>query len=530
MPAVSLPISEVGKFGLFKEPDRSATELPLNAWNDGRNVRMRDGMVEKFLGHTQVFGVPTVVPYFAMPISIGGNYFWIYAGLNKIYNYDGSVHNNITRQSAGVDVNYAATAIKNWTGGRLGPVAILNNGVDLPQFWTGTGKCFDLTNWNVLYRAQAVRVFRRFIIAMDITKNTVRYPQMVKWSHPAATGAVPISWDEADETKDAGEYEILDSDGALVDGFPMRDAFVLYKEDSVHLMQFVGGVDIFRFVQLFDSFGILSRRCAGEYAKGKHAVFALGDLIAHDGQTWESIISSRMRKWLFSQIDSSNYSKSFVVMNPAYYEVWFCFPTTGNTTPNLAIVWNWKDGSIGVRDIDASHIAVGNVTPVASADIWDNDTGVWDNDPSLWDEGVSNPAGKRLLIADSTGTKFHWADSANQFNGVNMTSSIERKGLPLPLTADGPPDMLHNKFVTELWPRIQGTSGSTLNLYVGSQQTADGPVTWKAAQVWTIGTSKFIDFRISAPLFAFKLESLTALEWRLAGYEIRYRHTGRLYG
>lgn len=526
---IFLPVNAVGEIGLLKEPDRYPHELPLNAWSDGINVRMRDGIVEKFLGHQQVFGTPGAAPYFTMPINIGGVYSWLLAGLAKVYQWDGSAHNNITRQSAGVDVDYSATVGKNWTGGRLGSIAILNNGVDVPQFWTGTGVCQDLTNWNPDHVCESMRVFRRFLVAMNVTKNGTSFAQMVKWSHPAASGAVPVSWDETDETKDAGEYEILDSDGAVVDGASMREHFVIYKEDSAHLMQYVGGIDIFRFVPLFDSFGILSKRCAGEFARGRHAVFAQGDLITHNGVTWESIVDSRMRKWIFNQIDGSNYGRSFVAMNPAYQEVWFCFPVSGEELPSLAVVWNWKYNTLSVRELDAAHISAGTVSALESSDLWDNDSSTWDSDPSIWDEGVVNPAGKRLLIADAAGNKLHWGDSTNQFDGSNMLAYIQRTGLPLPVQ-QLIPDTAHKKFITELWPRILGTDGATLQISVGSQQKVGGPITWLPARDFIIGTSEFIDFRISAPLFALKVSSNTDIDWKFLGYEVRYRQVTRFHG
>lgn len=521
-----IPINAVGQLGIISPADIPPHELPLNAWSGGKNVRMTDGKVEKFLGHQQTFGTPGTAPYFALGFSKDEVQYWLYTSLTKAYAWNGVVHADVTRAVGG---DYTALSTRNWTGGLIGGIPILNNGLDVPQMWNPVDMAQRLTalsNWDSNERCRAMRVFRRFLIAMDITKSGTRFHQMVKWSHPAPSGSVPGSWDETDATKDAGEYEIVDTDGAIVDGARMREEFILYKEDSVHRMQFVGGIDIFRFPPMFDSFGILSRRCAIEYAKGRHAVFALGNLISHDGVTWDSIVSSRMKKYIFDQIDNTNWPASYVTLNSARNEVWFCFPTHGNTVPNLALVWNWQYNTTGLRELAAAHIATGNVT-LETGDSWDVDSQVWDEDPSLWGEGASNPSGKRLLICDPTGVKMHLGDSTNQFNGVDMNSYIERVSLPLPVSEDGPPDMVNRKFIADLFPRITGTLGATMKIHIGTQEVPEGPITWKAPRDFVIGVDRHVDVRVNTPLPAIRFEATGNFDWKLSGYQVRVGPAGR---
>lgn len=525
-----IPINNAGQYGIIT--DRPGHELALNAWTAGQNVRMHEGAVEKFLGHEQAFGTPSIAPYY-LQMARASTTHWIQAGLAKVYAWDGSTHNNITRQSAGVDVDYSATAIKNWTGGALGGIHILNNGVDAPQFWASVNvatRLANLTNWPASYVAGAMRVFRRYLVAMDITKavGPTRYPQMVKWSAAAPSGGVPASWDETDETIDAAEVELLDTDGALLDGARLRDQMALYKEDAVYWMQYVGGTDVFSIRPMFGEFGALSRRCALEYKRGRHAVLAVGDLITHDGQTWESIVNSRLRRWLFAQINPTYYHTSYVAWNPKYNEVWFCVPTGSATLPNLAVVWNYNTGAIGVRELNnVAHIAAGDVTLVASSDIWDNDTGVWDADSSVWGEGASNPSGLRLLAAEASDTKLQYLDSTNAFAGTAMTAYVERTGLPVPVTPDGPPDMRSRKFVRDLWPRILGTTGGVVQVTVGLQDEVDGSITWQTPQDYTIGTTQHIDVMGNCRLLALRFASSTSIDWKLHGYEVDIVPAGR---
>src|SRR3990172_7351213 len=119
-------------------------------------------------------------------------------------------------------------------------------------------------------------------------------------------------------------------------------------------MQFIGGVNIFRFYKIFDSFGAFSARAAIEFMSGQHLVFTGDDVVLHDGQQADSVLRRKLRKFLASTIDPTHYRKSYVAVNYTLFEVWICFPETGNTHPNKALVWNWKDNTWGFRDLPSA--------------------------------------------------------------------------------------------------------------------------------------------------------------------------------
>ena len=90
-----IPMNDLGTKGIVKDLDEHS--LPLNVWSEGRNVRFDDNKAVKFLGEKVVFDKPAVPPYFAMPVRTADNVFWIYAGLSKVYVFQGGTHTNITR-------------------------------------------------------------------------------------------------------------------------------------------------------------------------------------------------------------------------------------------------------------------------------------------------------------------------------------------------------------------------------------------------------------------------------------------------
>jgi len=213
--------------------DIDSYELPETQWSDGNNIQFDNDKTAKVLGQQQVFGTPTVAPYWLLPFNTTTTDYWLYPSLTKIYRVSTSgittTHSDITRTSGG---DYSATAAKGWNGGVLGGVAILNNGVDDPQMLgSASSACADLTNWPASTSCQVIRPFKRFLVALDTTESGTRYPFRVKWSHPAEGGTVPTTWDPADATKDAGYVDLSQSNGYVIDCLPLGDVNIIYKED-----------------------------------------------------------------------------------------------------------------------------------------------------------------------------------------------------------------------------------------------------------------------------------------------------------
>jgi len=537
-----IPINNLSEYGIIA--DRLPHELPPNAFSGGQNIRFRDGYAERFLGQEAAFGTPTVVPYWLLPVPQPADYYWVYAGLTKVYAVSTtSTHTNITRETtpgSGTDVNYSATADKNWTGGVLGGIPVLNNGIDPPQVWlpvstsqrllpldyvTGTSTWASLS-----YTCNALRPFKDYLIALDCTLDSgVRWPHMVKWSHPAIAGALPVSWDDTDSTKDAGEYNLSQTAGYCLDCAPLRDINVIYKEDSIWGMQYIGGLYIFRFFQIAGQIGAIAKRCMTEFATGQHAVFGTGDCVVHDGQTMTSILSSRMRKWLYNQLDPTYYARNFIARVYAKREVWFCFTPTGSTFPTQALVWNFEQNSIGVRDLPGlGHLTEGQIYATSISDTWDGGPSTtWDADSVTWGESGYTLTEPNPLGAGVTDTLLYNMSSGLTFNGTDYDAYVERTGLGIPPVNSGtPPDISSMKFVRRVWPRIEGTDGATVQVEIGTQNYVDGSVTWADPINYTIGSNARIDCRLRGRMLAYRVSSSTDIDWRLHGIEFDVDKSG----
>ena len=529
-----VPIENVGSIGIVQSTDAPSHSLPPGAWTSGQNIRFQDNKVVKFTGHKAVFDPPNIAPSWAIAIPTSTAMYWIYTSLTKASVYEGGVHADITRASG----NYNANVTDVWNGGILGGIPIINNSIDIPQFWASaspTTKLADLTNWPVGMTAKVIKPFKAFLVALNVTKNVGlnEYPHMVKWSHPADPGSIPVTWDETDATKDAGEVDLTDvSAGIIRDGLALRDMFVIYKDGSTWGMRFLGGRFIFKLFNIFTTSGILAQDCVAALPKGKgHFVLTGDDLIIHDGQKIQSIVDRKWRKYLATNIDTNNFDKSFCVTNYAEREMWACFPTSGNTTPNIALTWSLIDGSIGVRDLsNISYIAQGEVNNTDIAASWNADLNSWDSDTTAWGGQLYTAFIRRMLACDPSTTKLYQFDTTNQLAGVNMASSITREGHPwLDVDSNGKPraNFGQRKIVTRIWPRM---TGGPVNIRVGTQETPQGTITWSNSASFLPGTDEYIDPEPtpSGRLIAVEFSTTTDVAWQLEGYDLMIEPIGQL--
>jgi hypothetical protein len=516
--------NDIASIGLIR--DIPAHQLPPEAFTTAMNGRFtRDGF-RTMDGWTQVFGTLSGGPYFVQAIRTpSAETWWVYASLTAYYLFDGATHDDISRTVGGA---YNSTGAKDFNCTFLGGVPIFNNGIDAPQFlanYTPGTNLADLTNWGAGDTAKVFRAFGPNLVALNVEDSGVAYPSLVWWSHPADPGTVPSSWDYTDETKDAGRTDLPDSEaGVLLNGLPLRGQMILYKENSTWLMRRIGGNQIFQFDQLFVTSGLLCSRAAALTGDGKfHFVVTQDDIIRHDGNDAVSIIDKKMRRTLFSQIDTQAFAQSFVFTNPLQTEMWFCYPSTGQTVPDQAIVWNYGTGpEAGVlyeAEVPFQCATLGDLEESGST--WDSDTDTWDSDGSPWNTSDR----RKVVVGDPVTGKLYQLDDGITRDGATFTATLQREGLAiLGRRRSGEPivDFKKRKFIRRVW--IKG-SGGPFNVRVGFADLVDGAITWSGAQSFDPSSALFVDVAGSGQVIAVEFSGTTA--FNVNGYTLELMGAGR---
>jgi len=519
-------VKDVGQYGIIK--DKPAYDLPINAWSDGMNVRAFENSMQKFTGHRQALGTPTVAPFFLLPIKTTTDALWVYCGATAVYVTQGSLtgtHKNITRSSGAYS---AGTTSQNWTGLVFGGIGILNNSVDVPQMWNpvnfSTPQLLqDLSNWQTGVTCKAISGFKNFLIALDVSKTvgstTTRYPRLFKWSHSSSSNAVPSSWDENSSSLDGGEYSLESTQGHILNAQALKDSLIITKEDAIWGASHIGPPFIFRFYEISQQFGALSKHAMVETEIGM-VIFGTDDIVLCDGQTVKSVTTRKMRRYIYNAIDPTHWANSFVVLNQPHSEVWFCFPRSGKMYPNLAVTWNYKENTFGIRELpETPHIARGIVNPSDTV-TW-ADSGSWDSDLESWDSNVYNPAQSRLMLAEEDATKLQLLDTTNQFDSSHYTSYVERTGIHL-----DDPSLIKLVKKVHLNMDKTGDASGNVEIMVGASNTPEGAVTWAGPYSFDPETQNKIDTLVSGKYLALRIQSSTNVGWRLNSYAMDVANNG----
>ena len=304
------------------------------------------------------------------------------------------------------DNPYSATSTQNWRVTLLNGLLVATNGYDTTQMWplssgvpSRSTPLRELKNWPATTSyCKSVSAFRTFLVGLNWQIGGVEYPNLVKWSTEASALSPPNTWLESDAVLDAGEYQLTDTPGKIIDGLPFGDSFLIYKEDSIYIMNYVGTPYIFSFKLLSPTIGLLAKNAVAEF-EGGHFFIGNSDCYVTNGQQVTALLPNKLRREMFSDLNGDNYEKVFVAADYARNEMLACYPAGISSIPNKALIWNWKDNTFSLRDIpDLYHINSG-IAAITTGTTWNDHSEAWNAGAGIWGTGNYDNVLKNLVFA-----------------------------------------------------------------------------------------------------------------------------------
>lgn len=498
--------------------DLSPEEAPQDKWTGAQNIVFKETSSERVGGFLDF--APTLTlgqPLFAVMFINSQLSYWVYVdnGGQRIMVTNGAINWDITPVAPVLTTSEAG----DWTATTLNGVLVLNNGLNTPLYWAGntSQKCLRLPGWPANTSANSVRAYKYHLIAMGITTAGVEYPHLVRWSSGADPGTIPQEWTPT-PTNDAGDVLVADTQGKCVDGLPLRDVFVIYKEFATYVLQYVAGEYVFTARKLFLTSGIQSNNCIAEI-NGEHWVLTSTDVIRHDGQTFQSVVTNMVRNALINSINPAKIKQCCLVSRHNKQQIWVCIPTANNPWLNLAYTINTELGSVGVRDLPNASFVARGVVSKANSDDWDSSVGPWDEDTTFWNQQTYSVNEDSILMTSAADNKLYSVDSISSANGQPISAYLERTGLPIG-------DFLQRKIMTRVVPRIEGAAGTVVNIRVGAQSIFDAPVSWGPVTPYTIGQDVQVSSFAEGRLLAVRFESTGDAVWKLHSYRVEFVDQG----
>jgi hypothetical protein len=534
-----LPIRNLGDIGILS--DKNSYDLPLNALSSGNNLRFTNGSIYRSPAFKGVVTPSATTPSLAYTYAIPGNRdkVGIVNNNGTSYFFDGTTETDVTPT-----VFTPVVSNVPFTHTILGNVSYINRSTDVPQFFLPTStKYTKLTNWPVTYKCRALRAYKSYLIALDITKGSARNPALVKWSDIALVDSIPVSWDETDPTKSAGENQISDLSTPLLDGLSLRDSFILYAGDEVHAMDYTAGQDVFRFRKLFDGYGIINTNCVVE-VDGVHYVFGKKDIYAHDGVSPRSIISGTNLKKVYSSLVNDKSDMFFVTKDELRTEIHFCYLSldadasfTGTSACNREAVFNYSNGTWAFRDLP-NAISATNANLLFDTSTWTTLSGTWDTVGSTWaDFEDSGTLGLFFLTQAHTAQSlttsklYVYDEFSNGSFGqpitveANKTAFAQRIGIDLDEVGE---QIRAYKVIKAIYPQAISL-GSTANIqfsFGASEYDALEP-TMGPLVTFDPRTNHKVDTRVGGRYLSWRLQDSSLSSFQLSGFDVDIQTTGR---
>lgn len=535
-----IPVRRLGDVGTIT--DVNPYDLPPNILSQGNNLRFHNGSISRSPVFKTMLATTVATPSFTFTFSVAGDADKIgVVGKNgSIYFYTGGTETDVTPTSGFTP----ADSLEPHTYCSLGNVGYLNRNTAVPMYYKDGSTDFAiLPNWPATYTCKALRSFKSYLIALNITKAGAENPTMVKWSDITVTNSYPVSWDETDLTKSAGENPLDDLQTELLDGLSLRDAFVCYGKDQVHIMEYTADNDVFRFRKVFDGIGIINTNCVVE-VDGKHFVFGKDDIYVHDTVSWQSIIKGKNKNYVFNNLNASLSDGFFVTYNPHLNEILFCYTSgddqagfSGTSLPNRIAVFNPANGSWAFRDLpNCGGATVATYLPPGLT--WSTISSTWETIGSTW-YSLESSAPQTMFFVSGIHTGSGITDDRlvgydtilnghlveGQTAELNKPAWAERVGIDMDETGE---QLRAYKVVRTIYPQAQSLGGTAnLKFSFGATEFNDLQPTFGTTTTFDSMTDHKVDCRFGGRYLAWRLENDTIYDMALSGFDIDVTSTGR---
>ena len=205
---------------------------------------------------------------------------------------------------------------------------------------TGTdlGSAISPTTLN----AYALGALKDHLCLYHVWENGTEYGKRVQWTKK---GALTYSAGTTDFwSGTAGAIDLQDCEGYITNAVPLSGGIAVYAENSIHMQQWIGGDEIYRFTKQVSEIGAISRR--GVVSHGDVNYFlAENNVYAYYGGNDIRAIGDPIKATMFSEINQSARKHAFVEYNSIDDIVNFHIPVNTDTSPTVVWSYDIKDES-----------------------------------------------------------------------------------------------------------------------------------------------------------------------------------------
>ena len=541
MAKFTLPVRRLGDVGVVTDTD--PYNLPITGFTAANNVRFDEGKVSRaavFRTIKDSLGFSPRACFGIVPSS-GFDTVLMVSDAYAIKEYSNGSVTDVSGSITGTSSPQAFTISS------LADVIYINRPDRVPVARTpATTNFVDLANWDATWRCEALRPFRDFLLALNVTEGSTNYPNRIRFSNLVSANSIPDSWDETDTTKSAGYNDLVEMQTEIVDGLQLGTKFIIYSRSEAVLMEFTGGAFIFNFRRLFSDEGIINANCVVE-AENKHYCFGNQDIYVHDGNTKQSICDERTKRFIFSGLNNQNSDRCFALHNKALNEIYFCYqsgdaqvnmPTTDRC--NRAAVYNYRSNTWSFMDMP--NVSAGSNANVNSVVTYSTTVATYATiGGSYYDQ--ADAYNRHCLLVGELDTANNI--SSDKLYGLDLADNgslafdidteatkppfLERIGLDLD---DIQQPIDGYKVITRLMPQLStiNTDDTTISFEFGASDFPNNKPNYTTSASFNTSTDYKLDSRAAGRYLSYKitLDANDYKDFAFSGFDVDVTTTGSI--
>jgi len=335
---------------------------------------------------------------------------------------------------------------------------------------------------------------------------------------PPPIGGVP-------QQTDSLVAEISDNASAIQASMRIGSQLVFYKEDSIHLLSYQGGIYVYSLTQQESYLGVKSPGAVVDL--GDSHVYISADNIYKFNGSSNQAIGDRVWQFLINDVYPNSITDIRVFLDQRFREVYFHYKSKGGIkadgTYDKTLIWNYEYDSFSTRDFPFS--AIGYTVP--GTNIMDQPIGSLGGSISSMTGTIagSDPAlqGLELVGGDEGGNISIISDSnVLTANGAPITSILETGDMNF-----GGADKLKILGGLDIDCPVNTTplaGDLPLQVYVAPQWTLGGALTWEGPYTLEPGW-RGVNFTAQAPWFRFRFVKVGG-DFQLRGWSPRFQIRG----
>lgn len=253
----------------------------------------------------------------------------------KLYLLSSATWSDVSRAVGGA---YGIGATNNWRYAQYGYTAYTTDGVDALQ-------SFDLaagTKWVAAAGSPPVCNYIGTVRQFLVLANISSFPQRVNWSGENNPATFASSATTLADVRDM-------VDGGQINGFVGGEFGLVFQEEAIQRMTFIGSPAVFEFDKIAQNIGATIPNTVAAWGdraffchrSGFHMVVG-GQQIVPIGRKQNG--STRVDRWFWGRLDQSSFHRVTCAIDPinSLYIVSFPGQSSSSGTPNEVLVYNWK--------------------------------------------------------------------------------------------------------------------------------------------------------------------------------------------